>query len=519
VDLQSTLLMSSDSDALLGSTEPRIWTPPLRELTSETSYGFDVIDFARDVLGMPLDPWEEWLVIHGGELLEDGRPRFRTVLCIVARQNGKTFLLKVLTLYWMFVEQQKMILSTSTNRDYAKESWKHVVEIAQGNEFLNSELKITRRSTRGVTAAIGEETLSTTAGCRYKIAASNRSTGRSLSIDRLILDEIREQRNFDAWNASTKATNARAFAQIWAISNQGDEQSVVLDSLRKPGVTFIQTGQGDPRLGLFEWSAPPGAEVDDPRAIAAANPNLGYRIDIDSIIGEAKRAKMAGGAELIGFRTEVLCQKVSLLDPAIEPAHWSGCRDQDPQDLAQHRDRLALCIDVSTNLGHATLMAAVVIDGLVHAEVVKVWDNTHEMRRDLPGIVAKVRPRVVGWFPQGPAAAISAQMQEKRGSVPWPPRGVQVEPIRGEVSAVCMALAEIAKARELRHPDDALLNAQVQAAQKGKRGDTWVFVRDGNVPIDAVYALAGAVQLARTLPAPRAPMVILGAADSQETHE
>ena len=35
---------------MLGSTEPRIWTPPLRELTEETSLGFAVIKFATDVL-------------------------------------------------------------------------------------------------------------------------------------------------------------------------------------------------------------------------------------------------------------------------------------------------------------------------------------------------------------------------------------------------------------------------------------------------------------------------------------
>jgi hypothetical protein len=88
-----------------GAVEPRIFPAPLRELTPDTSFGFDVIDFARDVLGTPLDPWERWLVIHAGELLPDGRPRFRTVLAIVARQNGKSFLMRVLILYWMFVER------------------------------------------------------------------------------------------------------------------------------------------------------------------------------------------------------------------------------------------------------------------------------------------------------------------------------------------------------------------------------------------------------------------------------
>jgi hypothetical protein len=71
-----------------GSTEPRIYTPPLRPLTPETSLGFEVVDFAREVLGVTLYPWQEWLLIHALELREDGRYRFRRIIVLVARQNA-----------------------------------------------------------------------------------------------------------------------------------------------------------------------------------------------------------------------------------------------------------------------------------------------------------------------------------------------------------------------------------------------------------------------------------------------
>jgi hypothetical protein len=119
--------------ALLGSTLPRLWTRPLGTgppgpcgcgcaLTEHTSFGFDVAWFAEHVLGTPLDPWERWLAIHAGELLPNGLPRFRHVLVIVARQNGKTWLLTVLALYWLFVEQVGLILSTSSALEYAREA-------------------------------------------------------------------------------------------------------------------------------------------------------------------------------------------------------------------------------------------------------------------------------------------------------------------------------------------------------------------------------------------------------------
>lgn len=110
-DPASTLVTPGHA-GVTGSSVPRIWTPEQRILTPETSYGYGVIEFADKVLGQPLDPWQQWLVIHLGELLPDGRPRFRTALALVARQQGKTHLSKVLTLYWLFVDRVPLVLST-----------------------------------------------------------------------------------------------------------------------------------------------------------------------------------------------------------------------------------------------------------------------------------------------------------------------------------------------------------------------------------------------------------------------
>ena len=84
------------SGVLLGSERPRIFTRPLRRLTPRTSLGFAACTFAADVLKVPLLPWERWFLIHALELLPDGTPRFRTVLLLVARQNGKSTTLQVL---------------------------------------------------------------------------------------------------------------------------------------------------------------------------------------------------------------------------------------------------------------------------------------------------------------------------------------------------------------------------------------------------------------------------------------
>jgi hypothetical protein len=475
---------------VVGSTEPRISTKPLRELTPTTSYGFDVIEFARDVLKRPLDPWQEWLVIHAGELLEDGvTPRFRQVLVLVSRQNGKTETLVVLSLFWLYVEAVNMVLGTSTNLDYARESWDKAVKIVEASPRLSKDVS----PKSGIRRANGEQTLTVTGGGRYKIAASNARGGRSLTIDRLIMDELREHHDWSAYSAAVPATSAVQDAQIWMITNQGDEKSVVLQSLRKQALSGT-----DQRLGIFEWSAPDGALPTDVEALAAANPNLGHRISIESLMGDAVRAEDAGGEQLASFLTEHQCRYVPMLDPAIDASGWAACLDLATLDTA--RGKIALCLDVPLDMNHATLYAAGLLDdGRARVEPIAAWSGrgcTDVLRRELAGIVAKVKPAKLGWFPSGPAAALAADMKEHAG---WPPMGVELEEIRGDVGAVCMGFAEQVTAVKIAHSGDPLLDAHIQAAEKMTYGDGWRFSRKGAGHVDALYAAAGAVHLARTL--------------------
>lgn len=487
----------------MGSIRPRLWTRPLRKLTPETSYGYAVIAFAAYVLGMPLDPWQQWAVIHAGELLPDGRPRFRTVLLLVPRQNGKTHLCAVLALYWMFVERIRLTLGTSTKLDYAAESWKAAVEYALAVPALSSRIP----TRGGVKSGKGAETLTSAERCRYKIGTADRKGGRSLPVERLICDELREHTDWSAYNAAMYAMNAQPHGQAFLITNQGDDTSVVLNELRDQALHYIDTGQGDYRLGIIEYSAPEGADIMDPATWAIANPQLGRRIDHDTMWAAAIKATKPGADPelLTGFLTESLCMRVPALTPAIDPAAWKACERHGSLDA--HRGKLVAFFDMAPDMRHATLAVAARIDGaLVRVETVKAWegpDTSAQVERELPAWVARVRPQLFGWMPAGPAAATAAVLADRRkkGVRGWPPAGVTVEEIRAEASAVCMGLAGLVDAGGMVHSGQALLDHQVGQAERLERpGGTWVFGRNGDGHVDAVYAVAGAAHLARTLP-------------------
>lgn len=495
---------------VIGRTIPRVYTPPLVQgpagpcgcgcaLTSATSYGFDVIDFA-EMMGRPLLEWQRWLVIHAGEL-NGNRVRFRQILVLVARQNGKTALLEIMCLYWLWVERVNLVLGTSTNLAYAIESWEKAVSRAEDTPLLSTGI-----APNGIRRANGEQTLTTVWGGRYKIAASNRKGGRGLTVDRLIMDELREHHDWDAYNAAVPATNAVADAQIWMISNAGDDRSLVLNELHQQATEGL-----DQRLGLFEWSAPEGAQASDVDALAAANPGLGVTVQLDAVMGSAIRAQAAGGEQLATFLTEVHCRRVPLLNPAIDMEAFAACKDD--RGLDDLRDRVAVCLDVSIDELHVTLYAAAVDGERVRVDVVAEWEGLSavaRMTKELPDIINafRVKPRAIGWFPSGPSAVAAAALAERPG---WPPEGVELAPIRNEVTAVCMGFAEQVRAREIAHTGDPLLEAHCRAAEKLHQGDGWRFGRRGSGYVDAAYAAAGAVHLARTLPVvPKLGIVILG---------
>jgi len=487
-----TMTLHEKSSTLFGRTEPRLFTPSLRELTPETSYGFAVIRFADKVLGQPLDPWQQWIVIHAGELLPDGRPRFRRVLLLVARQNGKTHLLKVLVLFWMFAEKWPNILATSSSLAMAKELWDAVDGAVQDTAAMKRLLKSVRR-------ANGDNAITTIEGSRFLFKAANRKGGRGLSLDRICGDELREHRNWEAYHAAYPAMSARPFGQAWFTSNAGDDESVVLNQLRDDAESGV-----DQRLGMFEYSAPPGCKVTDEVAWTYANPNLGYRLEPDDLRGPALLAELNGGEDEAGFRTESLCQRVKKMNAAIDPQAWESTKI--PGDMSAARSSIALCLDVSPDGLHATLCAAARVDEQnIRVEIVQAWHGLNcmmDLRRDLPGWIATVKPRALGWFPIGPGAALAADMivSPKDGQWPrWLPRNVALEDVKDSY-VVCMGFAEQVRSGLILHAEDKLLDDHVLGAEKLETNGRFVFSRKGSGHCDAAYAVAGAVHIARTLP-------------------
>lgn len=468
--------------ARLGREVPRVWTPPLRPLTRKTSAGFECIDFAEQVLEIRLFPWQKWLLIHALELLEDGSFRFRTVVVMVARQNGKSTLMQVLSLWRMFVDGAPLIIGTAQNLDVAEEQWQGAVDMAESVPELDAELE-------SVTKVNGKKQIRLQTGERYKVAAASRKGGRGLSGDLVLMDELREHKNWESWGAVTKTTMARLRAQVWAASNAGDRASVVLDYLRKmahaalgnPDELDVDVLSVDPDAtgadtddlpGIFEWSATPGCSIWDRDGWEQANPSLGHP---DGISERAIASAARTDPEAV-FRTEVLCQWVDdvLSDRIIPQEEWDARLDKNPER-------------------GAPTYALAGLDGPNAAASIGASDGLNvsiiEWHRGLVWLPAKLsevlaeRPGRVLLDPRSPIGALISDLDVL---------GIDWDPITGtEHAQACVGfLNAVLEGTGVAHSDQPVLNVAVAGAKSRPYGESWVWSqRHADIdisPLDAV---------------------------------
>lgn len=487
---------------LYGKETPRIYTPPLRELTPETSYGFSVIEFSETCCGLTPFPWERWFYIHALEANDDGSFRFRIILLLVARQNGKTTVARIIALWALFILGVLLILGTAQNLDTSEDTWEGAVEIVEGSDSLAEELE-------HVVRVNGKKSMRLSGGRAYKVAAATRKGGRGKTGDVILMDELREHLTWEAWGAVTKTTMARPDALILCMSNAGDAFSVVLRHLRyiahrslgDPDGWCKATGDdgerdedalADDSLGIFEWSAEPDCSIWDRDGWAQANPSLGYTITERALASSA-----ATDDERI-FRTECLCQWVETMreEPFPEGAWDAGT---DPKSEIAPDSPLAFGIDVSGDRTHAAIaVAGRRADGRHHVEVIAYKTGTTWPLTWLAERAYRYRPMRIAWQRRGaPVSSMADELRAVSGIEPTEVEGRDLAAWCGkfwDAVSACLPDSESDAVPVTHVPQPALDMAARTAATKPLGDSAWVFDRSKS-PEDCSPLMACAMAL------------------------
>lgn len=384
----------------VGVTLPRIFTPPLRDLSEpDATWGHDFIWFCDNHLRDPLSDWQEWLAVHslevltkekatefalieddpraeltkierlygrplikGGHPIPNGRLRFTKIVILISRQNGKTDFVKKLIKWALFRKRLPEIMAAAQTLNKAMELWDEILLELQQDPRLASKMDQPRL--RNGSQAIWTRGKKG----RYRPVGIDENAGRGDTVDLLYIDELRTQKDYVGVNALEATTTVPDNGLLVTTSNAGSAHSVVLREYRKLAMKPIEAGTWeDTRQGLFEWSADPMADIDDEEGWKQANPDLGNgRITLATLRG-FREAKTEAS-----FRTEHLCQWVDELDDDIDPIiefdRWARRSVPSPLRLGYR----CLAVEVSPLTGRTKFVSAGETSTGKHLEIAPV---------------------------------------------------------------------------------------------------------------------------------------------------
>ena len=451
--------------AYRGVIEPRIWTksPDL------PSYGIDFIEWCASI-GFDLLPWQCFLAHEICKVTEDDKWYFKEAGVIISRQNGKSTFMQLMILWRMFALGQKLQVHTAHKLTTSSEIFWKIDDTIQSHAKLVDDFGKKYESK-------GSQEIKLKSGGRYLVRANNSASRGIAAPDTIYMDEVREFHDDEVWSSLRYTQMATPNPQTLIFSNAGDQHSIVLNRLRERGLAAA--AGADDRIGWFEWSAEPGCDIRDKNAWAQANPSLGHTISIDNL-----EAAMSDEESIV--RTELLCQWVSVVNPAINPSNWAaGIK----KNLKLDRESLTwMAIDLSPNRQEGSLVAAQQEGDNINVVLLQTWTNpinldAKQIANDVADWVRKFQTETVAYSRQT-SGAVAALLS---------PAGISTTPIDGALyGQACDEMLSAITSGRLFHGDQDEFTRQVLSAVKlpFKDGGWYLGRKVSNATICAAVSMA-----------------------------
>ena len=467
------------SKPIRGAIEPRLHSPYLKGKSKVD----DVIELA-EMIKMPLLPWQKFVLTDMLKVDSKGMWIRKTNLLLVARQNGKTHLTRMIILAHLLKWDSKNIIIASSNRAMALDTFRQVAQVLEGNLQLMEMVKAIRY-------ANGTESIEMKDGRRLDVVAATRDGSRGRTADALFLDEVREWTE-EAFRAAMPVTRARPNAHTFLTSNAGDAYSTVLNDLRERAQDYPPKS-----FGYYEYSAPQYCKINDKNAWALANPALGHMVTLEAL------EESVATSPIENTRTELLCQWIDSLS-----SPWPHGILEETSDSTLEMPPGAYTVfafDVSPSRRNASLVAGQLLpDGRIGIGIIQTWSSQVavddlKIAADIKGWCDTYRPRMV-CFDKYATQSIADRLKQS---------GVVVEDVSGQqFYQACGDLLTGLVTHKVVHNGQAELIQQMNNCAAKVNDSAWrIIKRKSAGDISAPIGLAMVVSKLM-LPAPKPQIMI-----------
>jgi phage terminase large subunit-like protein len=465
-----TAAASKTKPKLLGALEPRLHTPWLKG----ESRGHEIAELAERI-GQPLLPWQRLLLDDMSVVDDEGMFIKKSSLVLLARQSGKSHMMRMRMLAGLFCFGEENILMMSSQRKMAIRSLEIMVMIVERNDFLLKQVKGGKIDTAW-RRTTGNEGLHLENGNRIEVIAANSDSARGLTADVLWIDELREVGEA-AMDASKSTTLTRPNSQRFYTSNAGSAESEVLIHMRERSM------MKPPRsLGFYEYSAPENCDIWDRSAWAMANPSLGI------LISEEAVEETIATSTVVAARTETLCQFVNTgLTSPWTPGSWEDLADKDMQMNPGMTVMFAFDVDPHTRRSASLVAGALLPDGRIALQLLQTWESLIAV--DELQIAVDIKKKCDEWHPRlvlhdsYTTAAIAERLRNS---------GIAVEACVGaQFYTACSTFKDAIDNKRVVHAGQEVLDQQMLNVASSSKDTGWRIVRKKSAgSVAAVIGLA-----------------------------
>jgi hypothetical protein len=444
-----------------------------------TSKGEDCIGLAHEA-GLDLDPWQQYVLTNSLGIDSFGQWAAFQVLITVPRQNGKGSILEARELGGLVLfKTDRLIIHTAHESKTASEQYLRVWSLfeqtpglsrrvgrhsgAYGREFIELKAQPT------IIIGSGGKHIQRNGRKRLIFIARTGGSGRGFTADCVVYDE---DMFLDAGKigASLPSLFARPNPQVIFSGSAGLKNSTQLARVRRAMVAGTSK-----RLAGFEYSINPHDDYceegctkhddpDDIRSIGKANPGLGIRLDLDTILAASETM------DKVEYEREVLGvgQYPAPLDGwAVVPKKWY-LATADEADQPPRVEHPIFALGASHDRSAASIaVAGLRSDGLVGVQVV-------EHREGIHWLVARAKAINDQWHPEkwvvdkrSAAGSLISELEKA---------GLTVEVVQTtDVTHACGQLFDAFRDDTLRHYKQGSLKTALAGIDKRNLIGSWAF--------------------------------------------
>lgn len=432
------------------------------------SYGPRIAFWMRRKLGMTLGPWQAYALERVLEHDSNGDLLAALALVSVARQNGKSVIVRALV-GWLLDEGIKLpafsawdfALLAAHDAKQARIPYDYIRRdlVSWADDITWRERKDARREIKRATLFSGIEYN----GVRVDVASAREGSARGISPGLICFDEVLTQTNFNMYEVLSPAQSAIRNALMLMTSTMGFADSVVLRAMYERLVRQA-TGADAPDdsfIGLY-WGAPDDDIGLDWDGLYQANPALhDGRLSRKAI--ETEYGVLPKGSWIRERLNRWADERV---DAPFNLQAWGACRQAGPLDPARVSGDYVLSLDVTADWSEgAIIVSALRGDGKVGVEVHRHLEGragaplaASQFTEQIDNLAAKLKVQSIGY---SASSALAPALERHKALTNLPYVAVNGAKMNG----YCEDFAESVLSRRLVH-NDPYLDSQVAKAQR-----------------------------------------------------